>query len=55
MENYIVILLKKENAKSVLYAFGDLVKEMFHFEVYMGKGKTVKDLSTLHMSVDSAK
>lgn len=55
MDNYIVILLKKENAKSVLYAFGDLVKEMFHFEVYMGKGKTVKDLSTLHMSVESAK
>lgn len=55
MDNYIVILLKKENAKSVLYAFGDLVKEMFHFEVYMGEGKTVKDLSTLHMSVESAK
>ena len=54
MDNYIVILLK-ENAKSVLYAFGDLVKEMFHFEVYMGEGKTVKDLSTLHMSVESAK
>ena len=55
MDNYIVILLKKENAKSVLYAFGDLVKEMFHFEVYMGEGKTVKDLSTLHMSVESSK
>lgn len=55
MDNYIVILLKKENAKSVLYAFGDLVKEMFHFEVYMGEGKIVKDLSTLHMSVESAK
>ena len=55
MDNYIVILLKKENAKSVLYAFGDLVKEMFHFEVYMGEGKNVKDLSTLHMSVESAK
>ena len=55
MDNYIVILLKKENAKSVLYAFGDLVKEMFHFEVYMGERKTVKDLSTLHMSVESAK
>ena len=55
MDNYIAILLKKENAKSVLYAFGDLVKEMFHFEVYMGEGKTVKDLSTLHMSVESAK
>lgn len=55
MDNYIVILLKKENAKSVLYAFGDLVKEMFHFEVYMGEGKVVKDLSTLHMSVESAK
>ena len=55
MDNYIVILLIKENAKSVLYAFGDLVKEMFHFEVYMGEGKTVKDLSTLHMSVESAK
>ena len=55
MDNYIVILLKKENAKSVLYAFGDLVKEMFHFEVYMGEGKSVKDLSTLHMSVESAK
>ena len=55
MDNYIVILLKKENAKSVLCAFGDLVKEMFHFEVYMGEGKTVKDLSTLHMSVESAK
>lgn len=55
MDNYIVILLKKENAKSVLYAFGDLVKEMFHFEVYMDEGKTVKDLSTLHMSVESAK
>ena len=55
MDNYIVILLEKENAKSVLYAFGDLVKEMFHFEVYMGEGKTVKDLSTLHMSVESAK
>lgn len=55
MDNYIVILLKKENAKSVLYAFGDLVKEMFHFEVYMGEEKTVKDLSTLHMSVESAK
>lgn len=55
MDNYIVILLKKENAKSVLYAFGDLVKEMFHFEVHMGEGKVVKDLSTLHMSVESAK
>lgn len=55
MDNYIVILLEKENAKSVLYAFGDLVKEMFHFEVYMGEGKIVKDLSTLHMSVESAK
>ena len=55
MDNYIVILLKKENAKSVLYAFGDLVKEMFHFEVYMGEGKVVKDLSTLHISVESAK
>ena len=41
MDNYIVILLKKENAKSVLYAFGE--------------GKTVKELSTLHMSVESAK
>lgn len=55
MDDYIVILLKKENAKSVLYAFGDLVKEMFHFEVYMGEGKIVKDLSTLHISVESAK
>ena len=55
MDDYIVILLKKENAKSVLYAFGDLVKEMFHFEVYMGEGKVVKDLSTLHISVESAK
>ena len=55
MDNYIVILLKKENAKSVLYAFGDLVKEMFHFEVHMGEEKVVKDLSTLHMSVESAK
>lgn len=55
MDNYIVILLKKENAKSVLYAFGDLVKEMFHFEVHMGEKKVVKDLSTLHMSVESAK
>ena len=55
MDDYIVILLKKENAKSVLYAFGDLVKEMFHFEVYMGEEKVVKDLSTLHISVESAK
>ena len=55
MDNYIVILLKKENAKAVLYAFGDLVKEMFHFEVHMGEEKVVKDLSTLHMSVESAK
>ena len=55
MDDYIVILLKKENAKSVLYAFGDLVKEMFHFEVYMGEGKVVKDLSTLHISVEAAK
>ena len=55
MDNYIVILLKKENAKAVLYAFGDLVKEMFHFEVHMGEGKIVKDLSTLHISVESAK
>lgn len=55
MDDYIVILLKKENAKSVLYAFGDLVKEIFHFEVYMGEGKVVKDLSTLHISVESAK
>ena len=55
MDNYIVILLKKENAKSVLYAFVDLVKEMFHFEMYMGEGKEVKDLSTLHVSVEAAK
>ena len=55
MDDYIVILLKKENAKSVLYAFGDLVKEMFHFEVYMGEEKVVKDLSTLHVSVEAAK
>lgn len=55
MDNYIVILLKKENAKSVLYAFADLVKEMFHFEMYMGEGKEVKDLSTLHVSVEAAK
>ena len=55
MDNYIVILLKKENAKSVLYAFVDLVKKMFHFETYMGEGKEVKDLSTLHVSVEAAK
>lgn len=55
VDNYIVILLKKENEKSILYGFSDLVKEMFHFEMYMGEGKVVKDLSTLHVSVESAK
>ena len=42
MDNYIVILLKKENAKSVLYAFGDLVKEMFHLKCIWVREKLLK-------------